>query len=328
MSREMSTKEIAFVKSNLEKELEGVTLLACYESLIQMRFKRTEHRQLVLSIQFPKGYPDSVLLLETKSKTISDELLAGLVKVTEEHLQKNFYGQPQVVAAARFVRDFIWDNRFVVCSEELSFIKKELISGDDVLKLKQKQGVVHIKGVKNKYHLDCKLTIPDEYPVKAVTFVVTSNFPIHLQKMFVGQATEIARQCVEVPIVKKKTQVEFVPQPSLKRVATYLVQECLRRFPSEKCPSCQKLVLPEDPSTELLSSSAIEMVYCGHLYHYDCLDRLMTLPPFGEAKKCPACQKRIFHDKWNVSARLMEERWAHQEARKREVDEVADFLGL
>ena len=327
ISREMSTKEVAFVKNHLEKELEGVTLIACYESLIQIRFKRTDYRQLVLCIQFSKDYPDSVLLLEAKSKTISDELLAGIVKVTEEHLQK-FRGQPQVVAAARFVRNFIWDNRFVVCSEELSFIKKELICDEDTLKVKQKLGVLHIKAIKNKYHLDCKLTIPDDYPVKPVSFVVTSNFPVDLEKVFVGQATEIARQCVEPPIVKKKTQQDFVPQPSLKRVAVHLVKECLRRFPSEKCPCCQKSVLPEDPSTKLSSSLSIELVYCGHLYHHGCLDRLMTSPPFGENKKCPACGKRIFHDKWNISAKLMEERWAHQEARKREVDEVADFLGL
>jgi len=323
----MSTKEVAFVKSHLEKEVEGVSLIACYESLIQIRFKRTDYRQLVLSIQFPKEYPESVLLLEAKSKTITDDLLAGIVKVTEEHLQK-FRGQPQIVAAARFVRDFIWENRFVVCSEELSFIKKELVSGDDVLKVKQKLGVVHIKAVKNKYYLDCKLTVPDEYPAEAVSFIVTSNFPSHLEKMFVGQATEMARQCVEAPIVKKKTQPEFVPQASLKCVATYLVKKCLRKFPNETCPSCQKFVLPEDPSTQLPSSVAIEMVYCGHLYHHSCLDQLMTSPPFGEDKKCPACGKRIFHDKWNISAKLLEERWAHQEARKREVDEVADFLGL
>lgn len=314
------------MKSHLEKELEGVSLIACYESLIQIRIKRTDYRQLILSVQFPKEYPEGVLLLEAKSKTITDDLLAGIVKVTEEHLQK-FRGQPQVVAAARFVRDFIWENRFVVCSEELSFIKKELVCKDDVLKVKQKLGVIHIKAVKNKYHLDCKLTIPDEYPVKGVAFTVTSNFPAHLEKMFIGQATEMARQCVEAPLVKKRTQTEFVPQPSLKCVATYLVEECLRKYPSENCPSCQKPVLPEDPSIES-PSHAIEMVYCGHLYHYNCLDQLMTSPPFGEDKRCLSCGKRIFHDKWNVSAKLMEERWAHQEARKREVDEVADFLGL
>ena len=45
-------------------------------------------------------------------------------------------------------------------------------------------------------------------------------------------------------------------------------------------------------------------------------------------KKCPKCKQRIFHDKWNVPPKLAEDRWAHQEARKREIAEVADFLGV
>lgn len=45
-------------------------------------------------------------------------------------------------------------------------------------------------------------------------------------------------------------------------------------------------------------------------------------------KKCLKCKERLFHDKWNVAPKLAEERWAHQEARKREVAEVAEFLGL
>ena len=45
-------------------------------------------------------------------------------------------------------------------------------------------------------------------------------------------------------------------------------------------------------------------------------------------KKCVKCGQRVFHDKWNVPPRLAEERWAHQEARKREIAEVAEFLGF
>ena len=49
---------------------------------------------------------------------------------------------------------------------------------------------------------------------------------------------------------------------------------------------------------------------------------------FSGGKKCPTCNQRIFHDKWNVPPKLAEDRWAHQEARKREIAEVADFLGF
>ena len=42
------------------------------------------------------------------------------------------------------------------------------------------------------------------------------------------------------------------------------------------------------------------------------------------------CRKRIFHEKWKASRdpKLAEDRWAHQEAKRRELDEVVDFLGL
>ena len=54
---------------------------------------------------------------------------------------------------------------------------------------------------------------------------------------------------------------------------------------------------------------------------------LESLPCVG-GKKCLACKQRLAHDKWNVQPKLAEERWAHQEARKREIAEVADFLGV
>ena len=89
----------------------------------------------------------------------------------------------------------------------------------------------------------------------------------------------------------------------------------------------------------------IERVYCGHLFHHGCMDRYMKTPPFeslycillgtppglihsilSDGKLCPTCNLRIYHDKWNISPRLAEERWAHKQARQRELDEVVDFL--
>jgi len=43
-------------------------------------------------------------------------------------------------------------------------------------------------------------------------------------------------------------------------------------------------------------------------------------------KKCPSCGQRVYHDKWGLSDRLAEARWAHQEARMRELAEVEDFF--
>ena len=57
----------------------------------------------------------------------------------------------------------------------------------------------------------------------------------------------------------------------------------------------------------------------------------LLAPPlllFTDGKKCPKCKERIFHDRWKTSTKVLEERWAHQEAKKRELEEVSDFLGL
>jgi hypothetical protein len=43
-------------------------------------------------------------------------------------------------------------------------------------------------------------------------------------------------------------------------------------------------------------------------------------------KKCPKCGWRIYHDKWRVSEKVAEDRWAHQQARERELREVTEFL--
>ena len=48
---------------------------------------------------------------------------------------------------------------------------------------------------------------------------------------------------------------------------------------------------------------------------------------FTDGKKCPACKKTIYHEKWNATPRLAEDRWAHKEAKQRELEEVVDFLG-
>ena len=39
----------------------------------------------------------------------------------------------------------------------------------------------------------------------------------------------------------------FQPQPSLKTVASYLVNDCVKKFPKAVCKLCGKSALPENP---------------------------------------------------------------------------------
>lgn len=43
-------------------------------------------------------------------------------------------------------------------------------------------------------------------------------------------------------------------------------------------------------------------------------------------KKCPACKNVIYHEKWNITAKVAEDRWAHKQAKQRELEEVVDFM--
>ena len=53
---------------------------------------------------------------------------------------------------------------------------------------------------------------------------------------------------------------------------------------------------------------------------------MILLSAVAGGKKCLVCGERVAHDKWNISPHLAEQRWAHHQARLREIDEVVDFL--
>lgn len=235
-----------------------------------------------------------------------------------------------------FIKRFLDENPFIACSDEVVYIKKELIGEQDDLKLKQKSGIVYMTIRQNKYFLSVKLSVPDNYPSDAVRSEISEcNVPPDLLSVFTGQAQELARQCVTPPLKPKPKDPPFQPSPSLQKVASLLVNDCLRHCVQQKCHLCSKMALPDDPKEVVLDTNAdmhVERIYCGHLFHFKCLDSYIKTPPFKGGKICPApqCGKRIYHDKWvtTKNVRLAEERWAHEEAKKRELSEVVDFLGL
>ena len=51
----------------------------------------------------------------------------------------------------KFVNEFIVSNPFIVCSDELSFIKKQLQREGDEVKVKQKAGVIQYRACQERY---------------------------------------------------------------------------------------------------------------------------------------------------------------------------------
>ena len=69
-------------------------------------------------------------------------------------------------------------------------------------------------------------------------------------------------------------------------------------------------------------------VFCGHWFHYDCLDTWMRSPPF--VRQCPACSdppRRIWHPDWPADVRVLERAWSNKQEAARQLEDVKDFFG-
>ena len=74
----------------------------------------------------------------------------------------------QILPITKFIRTFIDETPLCVCSDEIQYIKRNLLKDSDEMKLKQKTSQVVLKLNEGKYTLTVKLTVPDNYPHEQV----------------------------------------------------------------------------------------------------------------------------------------------------------------
>ena len=134
-----------------------------------------------------------------------------------------------------------------------------------------------------------------------------------------------------------RMKISDTAQPALLPVVKFLVEEYICRLPLEPCQSCRQPVLdhvPPPAATEDSSKGTRKSrvnkrpmrTFCGHWLHFDCLDEWLTTPPF--IHQCPVCDRRIWHPDWPEDVKQVERAWQNEQARKREMADVADFLDL
>jgi len=137
-----------------------------------------------------------------------------------------------------------------------------------------------------------------------------------------------------------KGKASETAQPSLYAAAHFLVEDFACRLPLELCQACKKPVLPELPESEKPPDSAPSTsktraaranlkpmrTFCGHWLHFQCLNEWLTTPPF--VRMCPVCARRIWHPDWPEDHKQLEKAWQANEARKREMCDVSDFMGM
>ncbi|XP_076035708.1 uncharacterized protein LOC143021827 [Oratosquilla oratoria] len=320
--------ELEELKKCVERVISNCTLETCVAAMVRINIQRTKYKQIVCCFQFPDEYPKYPILTELKSHHISQKLLDGLVKICDEEAKKRL-GKPQILQIIKLVSNFIDENPLCCCSEEITNIRKTWIEGSDELKLRQKTSSLLLKVNEGSYFIKYSIFIPENYPEKQVGIEAKeSNFPAVFQRWFTAQSVEIARRCIEPPLKKKPKDPPFVLKPSMEPVVSFLIKEA-HAFPRQTCKVCGEKAFPEDARNihhDESSPKHVERILCGHIYHNACLDKYIKTPPFQGGKKCHTCGQQIFHEKWKITQKLAEERWAHKQAKQRELDEVVDFL--
>ena len=120
-------------------------------------------------------------------------------------------------------------------------------------------------------------------------------------------------------------------------VAGFIMKDLIYRLPHSICDFCKQSLLPDKPpaiwsaktSNENMEKNIrVERLSCDHWYHFICLEKLLSQPPF-EDKKCISdnCDKSIEHNYFNIKyIRKAEEKWKKKEERRRELEDIADFM--
>ena len=99
--------------------------------------------------------------------------------VQQIHVQYIVYTHLQVLLLIEFVNEFLSNNPFVVCSEELNHIKRELAREGDTLKVKHKTGAILFRACQGRsvFIMTCAMhTHVQHVHVRTCTCVYTVHY--------------------------------------------------------------------------------------------------------------------------------------------------------
>lgn len=159
--------ELEEVKKLCEHLIKESKIVSCVKTMVRIEIKFTEFKKIIICIQFPENYPKSTLLIELKSKTLSDKLLDGLTNICEKETKK-LLGKPQIMKILHFIKNFLQENPLCCCYDEINSLKQLLNLNQDECKLKQKQSSILLKINNGNYYLNTRMVIPDSYPLLCV----------------------------------------------------------------------------------------------------------------------------------------------------------------
>eukprot|EP01083_Nonionella_stella_P008773 25351_1 len=123
------------------------------------------------------------------------------------------------------------------------------------------------------------------------------------------------------------------PVRSLLPCIEYLVKQ-FTDLQMELCGCCEKRIFPknskllqewEDNRKKYVNKGKYpQRCDCGHWYHHQCLQSYLSEPPFG--KTCSKCKVQLKHPLFETDIKVLERQWAVQQAKKRELDDIDEFV--
>eukprot|EP01094_Clydonella_sp_ATCC50884_P013282 TRINITY_DN23568_c0_g1_i1.p1 TRINITY_DN23568_c0_g1~~TRINITY_DN23568_c0_g1_i1.p1 ORF type:complete len:392 (+),score=101.24 TRINITY_DN23568_c0_g1_i1:146-1177(+) len=118
------------------------------------------------------------------------------------------------------------------------------------------------------------------------------------------------------------------PKPSVFASVHLLLTKFFADLVCRLCTMCGGRLLPADPSALRQPKYPLypEDLTCGHWFHDSCLKDYVCKPPF-HGKTCPDCGESLNHRKYNAQyTEKAEKRWAVKQAKRRELEDIMEFL--
>jgi len=302
------------------------------EGILQLRLRQGAYKQSI-NLRVPYTYPEEGVEIEFKASSFPQDIQSIFLSQAEEICRRCVAGCTAEQATQPTNRSAVTSRTTSeigapavrLTTENLKSLKHDVdvlkqmtdLRDVNVSKDKRNQGLAHSTAARREARKDLRRLAKSEAASDA------------------EQLAAMRQQEQREVEALMRTKISDTAQPSLLPVATFLVQEYVRRMPSEPCQSCGKPVLPENP-TEYNTTSGKKAknaaafrpmrTFCGHWLHFSCLDNWLTTPPF--IRQCPVCDRRIWHPDWPEDVKTIERAWQNEQARKREMADVADFLDM
>eukprot|EP00923_Selenidium_pygospionis_P013420 GHVN01023232.1.p1 GENE.GHVN01023232.1~~GHVN01023232.1.p1 ORF type:complete len:394 (+),score=51.05 GHVN01023232.1:71-1252(+) len=231
------------------------------KGLISLRVVGGTNEVVSFKVEVPPDYPDDPIKVIPVSSTYSEDVTAMFFSHAVEIARRCAKGIPPSQSIMEV------DRKQEVQQEETSSESPAI-------------------EIRNTTVSQMKSDVKFLHRLSAVKEVVQENnnrSARKLKKLVEKKEMEKEKDIEEKLKLKDEESNKFEPCLSVWPVTEYLVARFIRYLPSALCESCGEALCFETVEGGTRSQ---DRALCGHWFHGNCLDELMTKPPFGKVLHC------------------------------------------